>query len=95
MEGPFVLHPAIDISRASPILRRAHLAQHARLAIGVSGLAGGVMLLGSNVLFLVLAGASTLPWVPLLANAALIFGGAMFLRERRQRQPSRRTGSTE
>lgn len=60
MEGPFVFHPALDTPRPVSVLRRAQLVQHARLALGVSGLAGGAVLLGSNVLFLVLAGAPTL-----------------------------------
>jgi hypothetical protein len=95
MEGPFVIHPALEPSRPSTALRRAQLVQHARLSVGVSGIAGGIVLLGSNVLFLVLTGAQALPWTPLLANVALIFGGAMFLREYRQRQPTSRRDSTE
>jgi catechol 2,3-dioxygenase-like lactoylglutathione lyase family enzyme len=49
------------------------------LTIGVGGTLGGGILLASN---LFLAGAATA--VPLAANAALILGGAMFLREFRQ-----------
>lgn len=35
-------------------------------------------------LTLLAVGATTVPWVPLLANCALIFGGVMFLREYRR-----------
>ncbi len=65
-------------------LQRAALAQHSRLAIGVGGISGGLVLLGANITYLVVSAATTIPWTPLLANAALIFGGVMFLRERRR-----------
>ena len=58
--------------------------QHARLAIGVVSSAGGIVLLASNVIQLVTTNPVALPWVPLVANVALIFGGAMFLRAHRQ-----------
>lgn len=57
--------------------------QTGRLAIGVGGTLGGAILLATNVIP-VAAGTGALHWVPLLANAALIFGGAMFLREYRK-----------
>ncbi len=78
---------ALEPQRPSVSLARVQAAQHARLAIGVGGLAGGAVLLSSNVMYLLLSGATVLPWTPLLANVALIFGGAMFLRERRRHQP--------
>ncbi len=62
--------------------RRAAL-QHARLSIGVGGLLGGTLLLAGNAVGILLGAASFSP-VPLAANAALIFGGIMFLRERRR-----------
>lgn len=70
-----------------PILRR-----HVQLAIGVGATLGGAVLLGSNITYLVMSGASALPWVPLVANAALIFGGAMFLRLSRRRDNDRDSG---
>jgi hypothetical protein len=57
--------------------------QHARLSIGVAGSVGGAVLLASNIASIVFGGAAV-ALVPLAANAALIFGGAMFLRERRR-----------
>lgn len=77
---------AVEPQRPKVSLSRVQAAQHARLAIGVGGLAGGAVLLSSNLMYLILSGATALPWTPLLANAALIFGGAMFLRERRRHQ---------
>ena len=77
--------------RKVPTVRDHHplawprLQQHGRLAIGVGGTVGGVILLASNLLPLVSAGGATVPWVSLVANTALIFGGAMFLREHRRR----------
>jgi hypothetical protein len=59
------------------------LRQHARLSIGVGGVAGGVMLLAANTMS-ILVGGGSFSLVPLLANAALVFGGVMFLRERRR-----------
>ena len=73
--------------------RRALVVAHARrkfnLAIGVGGTVGGAVLLGANVTYLALANLPVVPWLPLVANAALILGGAMFLREF-----SRRAGSS-
>lgn len=69
-------------------LTRHRLTQHGRLSIGVGGIGGGLVLLTSNTLTLLAVGATTLPWVPLVANCALIFGGVMFLREyRRAKSP--------
>ena len=65
--------------------------QHARLAIGVVSSAGGVVLLASNVLQLATTSAVALPLVPLVANAALIFGGAIFLRAHRHDAAKRST----
>lgn len=79
-----MLLPKLDTPRATAVVRRAQVIQHARLAVGVGAVAGGLVLLSSNVLFLALTGGAALPWTPLLANAALIFGGAMFLRGRRR-----------
>lgn len=67
-----------------PAIRR-----HGRLAIGLGGTLGGGLLLGSNVAYAVMSGAASVPWMPLLANAGLIFGGAMFLREYRRAQRDR------
>ena len=58
------------------------LRQPARLSIGVSGIAGGMLLLSANVAALVVSGGA-LSFVPLAANVALVFGGIMFLREYR------------
>lgn len=90
-----MIHPALDPRRPTLALQRAQLAQHARLAVGVSGVTGGLVLLGANTLYLIIANVAVVPWTPLLANAALIFGGTMFLREYRRRRPARRDGSTE
>lgn len=81
---------AMRTRREHPLSRPA-LQRHGRLALGVSGTLGGGVLLSTNITYLVLSGATTLPWIPLLANAALIFGGAMFLREYR-RSPLTREG---
>jgi hypothetical protein len=56
---------------------------------------GGVMLLAANTMS-ILVGAGPFSFVPLLANAALVFGGVMFLRERRkaerlESEPARRS----
>lgn len=67
-----------------PAVRR-----HGQLAIGVAGTLGGGVLLSTNIVYLVMSGAATLPWVPLIANAALILGGALFLREHRRTQGDR------
>ena len=60
------------------------LRQGARLFIGVGGTLGGALLLATNLLGVVGAGAGALPWVPLSANVGLLFGGVMFLREYRR-----------
>lgn len=80
--------PALEPRRHALAQHRAQLAQHGRLAAGVSGVAGGLVLLGANSLYLSLVTVAAVPWTPLLANVALIFGGAMFLREHRQRRGS-------
>jgi hypothetical protein len=70
--------------------RTAVVAQARRklnLALGVAGTAGGAVLLGANVTYLVLADVAALPFVPLAANVALILGGVMFLRELRRGGP--------
>ena len=59
------------------------LRQHARLSIGVGGVVGGVMLIAANTMS-ILVGGGSFSLIPLLANAALVFGGVMFLRERRR-----------
>lgn len=64
------------------------LAQHGRLSMGVGGIGGGLLLLTTNAFALITAGVTTLPWVPLVANCALIFGGVMFLREYRRAKPA-------
>ena len=66
----------VAMRRSMPALR-----QHARLSIGVAGAVGGSMLLAVNISSIV-AGAASFALVPLAANAALLFGGVMFLRER-------------
>ena len=62
--------------------------QQLNLAVAVSGSAGGVLLLSTNLFYLWLAPPlGGPPWIPLSANLALLFGGAMFAREyRRGRQ---------
>lgn len=89
------VHPAVESRSSAAVLKRTTVAQHTRLAIGVSSIAGGVVLLGSNVLFLTLARVVTLPWTPLLANVALIGGGIMFLRERQKREQLHRDNARE
>jgi hypothetical protein len=70
-------------SRVSLALTAAELRQHGRLSVGVGGVIGGTMLLAANTMS-ILVGAATFSAVPFLANAALVFGGVMFLRERRK-----------
>jgi hypothetical protein len=60
--------------------------QQLSLAAGVGGIGGGVLLLATNLAFLAMAPVAALPWVPLSANVALIFGGLMFVREYRRRK---------
>jgi hypothetical protein len=66
--------------------------QAGRLTIGVGGTVGGAVLLATNLLPVV-SGVGVAHWVPLAANAALIFGGAMFLREYRRGATARREAS--
>ena len=92
------MEPMKDHPTAKLVVRKQHrlawpqARQHARLAIGVVSSAGGIVLLASNVLQLAMTSAGALPWVPLVANAALIFGGAMFLRAHRQDSAKRSAG---
>ena len=69
--------------------RRTALVQAARLSIGVGGIAGGAFLFATNIAAALTTAGSSIPWVPLSANLALVFGSVMFLREfRRARQSS-------
>jgi hypothetical protein len=58
--------------------------QAVNLSVAVAGTVGGSVLLASNIAFIVAASITALPWIPLTANAALIFGGLMFAREYRR-----------
>jgi hypothetical protein len=78
------LHRRQEHPLSWPAIRR-----HGRLAVGVTGTLGGGILLGSNIAYVVMSGATTLPWIPLSANAALVLGGAMFLWDYR-RAPRKR-----
>jgi hypothetical protein len=60
------------------------LRQQLNLAVAVGGSAGGLILLSSNLLYLMLAPVTGSPWIPLSANLALVFGGIMFAREYRR-----------
>jgi hypothetical protein len=76
--------------RETRALARPSAWQVINLSVGVAGTLGGALLLASNLAVLVVAQAGTVPWLPLGANAALVFGGLMFVREyRRGRDPSR------
>ena len=70
--------------------------QPARLSIGVAGVLGGAMLFTNNVASIIVVGGGVFPWVPLAANAALVFGGVMFFREYRRaaRQGVGRSGTS-
>ncbi len=63
--------------------------QQGRLAVGVSATAGGAWLLVTNLAHVAAVGLTASGLVPLTANAALLFGGVMFLREYRNGRRSR------
>ncbi len=65
-------------------LMRHQARRGAQLALAVGGVGGGLLLLASNLAAFFLAGVAPTSAVPLLANAALVFGGAMFAREFRR-----------
>lgn len=71
---PSEIRPARALTRPQP-------RQVLNLSVAVAGTLGGGVLLASNVAVLVIAQISTIPWVPLTANVALLFGGVMFARE--------------
>ena len=77
--------------RATPLVRGRHtLVQGARLSIGIGGIVGGALLLATNVAMTLTTTTASVPWLPLSANLALVFGSAMFLREfQKGRQSSR------
>ena len=66
-------------------LTRASVVRVGTLVIGAGGTAGGALLLAVNLAGAAAAGWGSIPWVPISANAALLFGGVMFLREHRRR----------
>lgn len=70
--------------RETRALARPSVRQVLNLSVGVAGTLGGVLLLTSNLAVLVVAQVGAVPWLPLGANAALLFGGLMFVREYRR-----------
>ena len=80
-------------TRTPRALVRPHPRQLLNLSAAVAGTLGGVVLLASNVAILVAAQLATIPWVPLGANVALVFGGLMFAREYRRGREHRASQS--
>lgn len=70
--------------RDTRALARPSVRQVLNLSVGVAGTLGGALLLTSNLAVLVIAQVGTVPWLPLGANVALLFGGLMFAREYRR-----------
>jgi hypothetical protein len=70
--------------RPTRALARPSARQALNLSVAVAATAGGAVLLASNIAVLVVAQLPSLPWVPLSANIALVFGGVMFAREYRR-----------
>jgi len=68
---------------ARPEVRKA-VRQAMNLSVAVGGTVGGAILLASNLAIVFSAQLSSIPWIPLSANAALVFGGLMFAREYRR-----------
>jgi len=70
--------------RANRALARPQPRQLLNLSVAVAGTLGGAVLLTANVAFVAIAQLDTIPWTPLSANLALLFGGLMFAREYRR-----------
>jgi hypothetical protein len=70
--------------RGTHALARPSARQVLNLSVGVAGTLGSVLLLSSNLAVLVVAQVGTVPWLPLGANMALLFGGLMLAREYRR-----------
>ena len=70
--------------RSTRALARPSARQVLNLSVAVAGTLGGAVLLSSNVAVLLLAQVGVVSWIPLAANAALLFGGVMFAREYRR-----------
>ena len=68
-------------SRARHGLTWPRARQLGRLGVGVGAATGGTWLLVSNLSHVTAVGLTAPALVPLAANAALVFGGVMFLRE--------------
>ncbi len=71
-------------SRASRALARHSLRQAVNLSVAVAGTLGGGLLLATNLAVLLTTPVLSVPWIPLSANVALLFGGVMFAREYRR-----------
>jgi len=65
-------------------LARPSVRQALNLSVSVAGTLGGALLLTSNIAIVLIGHVGTIPWLPLGANAALLFGGLMFAREYRR-----------
>lgn len=70
--------------RSTHALARPSAKRVLNLSVAVAGTVGGAVLLSSNVAVLLLAHVGVVSWIPLAANAALLFGGVMFAREYRR-----------